>query len=166
MSATLKQRLFLSEQDAVVPFENNLVTLQLADGTRYEKLEPRRLFPVSRDNSYVTLLTDDGKEIAVIRHLQDLSESSRLVISRSLDDYYLVPFIEQLLSVTDKNGTLVWKVKTNRGIKKFEIRNRNHDIRVYPDGKVRVRDSDDNRYVIEDYRKLDTHSRHLLLADL
>ena len=29
-----------------------------------------------------------------------------------------------------------------------------------------VRDADDNRYVIEDYRKLDSHSRRLLMADL
>ena len=51
-------------------------------------------------------------------------------------------------------------------MKEFDIRNRNHDIRVYSDGRVRVRDSDDNRYIISDYRTLDKHSRHQLIADL
>ena len=166
MSIAIKQRRFLTAADTVTRFENNFVTLSLADGTVCKELEPRRLFPVSRADTYITLIDTDGKEIAVIRNLRDLNESSRQVVQESLDDYYLVPFISQLLSVSDKNGTLVWEVKTNRGIKRFEIRNRNHDIRVYSDGRVRVRDADDNRYVIEDYRKLDAHSRRLLTADL
>lgn len=166
MSFSLKQRRFLSQKDTVILFENNLVTLRMEDGTVFEKLEPRRLFPVSCADKFITLLNDVGKEIAVIRDMQELNDESRLVLQNSLDDYYLVPFILQLMSVNDKNGTLVWKVKTNRGFKKIEIRNRNHDIRVYPDGRVRVRDADDNRYVIEDYRKLDVHSRRLLMADL
>jgi hypothetical protein len=57
-------------------------------------------------------------------------------------------------------------VETDRGIKSFDIRNRNHDIKVYKNGMVRVRDSDDNRYTIDDYRALDKKSRALLVADL
>ena len=36
-------------------------------------------------------------------------------------------------------------------------------LNVYDDGRVRVRDSDDNRYVIDDYRKLDAHSRKQMI---
>ena len=57
-------------------------------------------------------------------------------------------------------------METDRGIKSFDIRNRNHDIRVYKDGKVRVRDADDNRYTIDDYRKLDPASRAKLMVDI
>ena len=70
------------------------------------------------------------------------------------------------LEVSEKFGNLRWTVETDRGIKSFEIRNRNHDIKVYGDGRVRVRDSDDNRYTISDYRELDSHSRKLMIADL
>ena len=50
--------------------------------------------------------------------------------------------------------------------KEFDIKNRNSDVKVGKDGRVRVRDSDDNRYTIDDYKALDKHSRRQLIADL
>ena len=159
-------RIFLTDKDTVAECENNLVTLTFADGTAHERLEPRRLFPVSRENEYITLLNEEGVEIAVIRRLSDLNEASRTAVKFGLDDYYLIPHITKIISKQEKYGTLRWTVETDRGIKSFDIRNRNHDIRVYKDGKVRVRDADDNRYTIDDYRKLDSASRARLLIDI
>lgn len=166
MSTEVKKRLFLEKNDSIVQCENNLVSLKTENGDSYDMLEPRRLFPVSRLDSYITLLDRDGKEKAVIRSYDELDEASAAVVKASINDYYLVPHITEILSVTEKSGILVWKVKTNRGIKQFDIRNRNHDIRVYKDGKIRVRDSDDNRYVIDDYKKLDANSRRFLASDI
>ena len=162
----VKERIYVTKDDQITLYENNLVTLTLADGTVYEKLEPRRLFPVSRASTYITLLDTEGVEIAVIRKLTDLNPEALERIEYSLSDYYLVPHITKILSVSEKYGTIHWTVETDRGVKSFDIRNRNHDIRVYSDGRVRVRDSDDNRYIITDYRKLDKHSRKQLIADL
>ena len=163
---TPKERIYVSKNDRIEYYENNLVTLVCASGERYEALEPRRLFPVSRAAEYITLLDADGKEIAIIRAMANLDADSNRVVSASLGDYYLVPEITKILSVTEKYGNLHWSVETDRGHKEFDIRNRNHDIKVYSDGRVRVRDSDDNRYTIADYRKLDGHSIRQLIADL
>lgn len=159
-------RIFLTDKDKIAECENNLVTLTLEDGTVHERLEPRRLFPVSRENEYITLLDEEGVEVAVIRKLSELSAESREAIKFGLDDYYLIPHITKIISKQEKYGTLRWTVETDRGIKSFDIRNRNHDIRVYKDGKVRVRDADDNRYTIDDYRKMDSASRARLLIDI
>ena len=160
------ERLYVGKDDKIVHFENNLVTLKTADGRVFERLEPRRLFPVSRADSYITLLDTEGVEVALIKALTDIDSESREVVETSLDDYYLVPHITRIISTGEKYGTLRWTVETDRGIKNFDIRNRNHDIKMFKDGKVRVRDSDDNRYVIDDYMKLDAHSRAKLIADL
>ena len=160
------ERIYVTGSDRITVYENNLVTLTLKDGTVYEKLEPRRLFPVSRADTYITLLNSEGVEIAIIRAMTDLDKESFDVVQYSLNDYYLVPHIIRILSVTEKYGTLHWSVETERGFKEFDIRNRNHDVKVYKDGRVRVRDSDDNRYVITDYRALDKHSKSQLIADL
>ena len=160
------ERLYVGKDDKIVHFENNLVTLKTADGRVFERLEPRRLFPVSRADIYITLLDTEGVEVALIRALTDIDSESREVVETSLDDYYLVPHITRIISTGEKYGTLRWTVETDRGIKNFDIRNRNHDIKMFKDGKVRVRDSDDNRYVIDDYMKLDAHSRARLIADL
>ena len=131
-----------------------------------EGLEPRRLFPASLRDRYITLLDSEGVEVCGIRALADMPEASRAVLQAALDDYYLVPHITRIISSVEKYGTLRWTVETERGIKSFDIRNRNHDIRVNRDGSVRVRDADDNRYIIEDYNTLDKQSRRALIADL
>ena len=164
--ADVKERLFVSKDDRITAYENNLVTLTLSDGTVMEPLEPRRLFPVNRADEYITLLNAENVEVAIIRAITDLDKDSREAIRYSLDDYYLVPNILRIISITEKYGTVHWCVETDRGIKEFDIRNRNSDIRVYDDGRVRVRDSDDNRYVINDYHKMDAHSKKLLIVDM
>lgn len=158
----MKTRVFLTERDVITRNENNLVDLRLDGGESYEGLEPRRLFPVRMADKFITLLSEEG-EVAVIRDLSELSPESRAVIRESLEDYYLVPTITRIISAADKYGTLRWTVETDRGIRSFDIRNQNHDIRISKDGKVRVRDADDNRYVIPDYKKLDPHSRAKLI---
>ena len=160
------KRFYVTDKDSIVIFENNLVDLTTADGVLYHALEPRRLFPVSRVDSFITLLNEEGVEVAVIKEMSDLNAESREVIEYSLNDYYLVPHILKIYSVTEKNGKIHWSIETERGYKEFDVRNRNHDVRVYSDGRVRVRDSDDNRYLITDYRKLDKHSRQQMIADL
>lgn len=164
--AKAPKRIYVTGDDKITVYENNLVTLTLKDGTEYTALEPRRLFPVSRLDTYVTLLDSEGVEIALIRSMSELNKESYDAIEYSLNDYYLVPHIIRIVAVTEKYGTLHWSVETERGFKEFDIRNRNHDVKVYKDGRVRVRDSDDNRYIITDYRKLDKHSRNQLIADL
>lgn len=159
-------RIYLTVNDKITPAENNLVDLTLSDGREFLGLEPRRLFPISRENEYITLLDESGAEIAIIKSKSDLDPESWENIKYGLDDYYLIPHITRIISKQDKYGTLRWTVETDRGIKSFDIRNRNHDIRVYKDGKVRVRDADDNRYTIDDYRKLDPASRARLLVDI
>ena len=158
-------RLDLSSTARVEAFENNLVRVTLAGGEVTEGLEPRRLFPISRLEEYITLLDCDGREFAVVRRLSDLDAESRAVIEESLENYYLVPKIKRIITKSDKYGVLRWTVETDRGIITFDIRNRNHDIQLLSSGLVRVRDANDNRYVIEDYTKLDKRSYSLLIAD-
>jgi len=162
----VKKRIFLNKDDSIENYENNLVTLKMADGKVYEALEPRKLFPVSRINAFITLLDSAGKEIAVIKEFSDLNSESAKVIKESLADYYLVPYITRIVSVVNKGGTMLWNVETNRGEKQIEIRDRNHGIKVYGDGCVRIRDVDDNRYVIKNYNELDKHSKAFLSADI
>ena len=158
----MKPRIYITASDNIEKGENNLVALRLSSGEVYESLEPRRLFPVNMSTRFITLLSEEG-EVAVIKDLRDLNAPSQRVIRESLDDYYLVPTITKIISSVDKYGTLRWTVETDRGIRSFDIRNTSHAIRVSKDGRVRIRDADDNRYIIEDYKRLDPHSRAKLI---
>lgn len=142
------------------------VDAEFYTGEKLYNLQPRRLFPVSGLTRYITLLDEDGVEKAVIRNIDDLMDESRDVIINCLQEYYLIPKIIRLLQSSEKYGILKWKVETDRGIKEFDIKNRHHDIKTFYDGRVLVRDSDDNRYEIPDYNKLDKKSLKLLIAEL
>ena len=158
-------RRFLTADDTISKYENNLVTLKLSSGEEFEALEPRRLFPTTRPTQYITLLNKEGNEVSVIRSISDIDSESARVINESLENYYLVPKIIKIYKISIKTGTIRWSVLTERGKVDFYIHNRN-DIKSFSDGTVRVRDSDDNRYVIESFAKLDFESRAKLLPHI
>ena len=161
-------RFYITDKDKITQSEANLVDLTLASGESFTSLEPKKLFPVSRTDTYITLLDSSRREIALIKSLDDLNEESRKVISESLDKYYLIPVIEKIVAISKikSDRKYRWSVITNIGPREFEIKNRSTDIVVYPDFSVRLRDSNDGRYIVPDYRKLDSHSLAKIMNDL
>ena len=65
----MRERIYVGSSERIEKYENNLVTLTTADGEVLEALEPRRLFPVSRADTYITLLDRDGAEVALIKDI-------------------------------------------------------------------------------------------------
>ncbi len=144
----------------------HLVTLTLTDGTVYENLEPRRLFPTTDTTHYVTLLDKDNHEVALIRDLAHLDEDSRAAIEACFSEFYRIPYITRVLEVRARFGSLTFTVETDRGGPiTFRINNRFNDIKLWGD-RVLMRDSNDNRYEIKRLSALDAHSRRLLFPYL
>lgn len=164
---TIMDRIYLSKENAkFVKKDTCRVDVLLSDGNTLSDLEPRRLFPVSDATKYITLLDTDNKEKAIIKDLADLALADRLIVEECLREYYLVPKIVKVLDRTEKFGILKWTVLTDRGEVTFAINNRHSDIKIFFDGRVIVRDTNDNRYEIENWTKLDHKSRVLLGYDL
>ena len=141
-----------------------LVRLIQTDGTVIENLEPRRLFPLSNPNHYIVLLDSNEREVAMIRDIASLDALSQMALLECFKEYYLIPKISQVLEVTDKIGILRFRVMTDRGEISFNIRNRHSDIKNLGSNRVIIRDADDNRYEIPDYKALDIKSRRLLFS--
>ena len=143
------------------------VRLIMRDGSVFENLEPRRLFPFSNTSMYITLLDKNEKEVGFIRNLDELDEQSVKVLEECFAEYYMIPRITALLESVDKFGSLNWVVETDRGRVAFQIRNRHSDIKqMGRSNRVIIRDANDNRYEIPDYTALDAHSKHLLFSYL
>lgn len=146
--------------------EFHLVNMKLFDGREYSNIEPRRLFPISGLTKYISLLDEKSNEIAIIRDIDTLMPESKKVIESSLNEYYLIPKIVSVIDRYEKYGILKWTVETDRGVHTFEIKNRGSDIKALFDGRILIRDSDDNRYEIPNLNELDKKSRKLLSMDL
>lgn len=138
------------------------VDLHLYDGRVFEHLEPRRLFPMTGATRYITLLDDEGCEVAVIRSLDTLPEDERKTIMSCLDEYYHIPKIERILGCTEKFGMVKFDVETDRGACTIELRHIIQQIKLTYGIRVLFHDNDDNRYEIPDIRRLDRKSRAFL----
>jgi len=158
-------RIYINSDEARITKKDVfLVDVEFYLGEKIENLEPRRLFPITGLKRYITLLDSEGVERAIIRNVDNLMPDSRKVITECLDQYYLIPKITRVIDTSEKFGIIKWKVETDRGVKEFEIRHRHHDIKTLYDGRILVRDSDDNRYEIPDYTKLDKMSLKKLIS--
>ena len=152
--------------DRIVRTDLYLVRLEKGDGEVIEDLEPKRLFPFSNPEEYVTLITENRKEVAVIRKLSELSEESRRAIDECFTEIYMIPYITKVHHIEAKFGMLNFEMETDRGPIRFRIRNPHSDIKKLDDGRMLFRDSNDNRYEIPDVAKLDKHSIHVLFPYL
>ena len=145
----------------------SFVKLTLKDGTVHENLEPRRLFPFTNPNMYITLLDKDERELGFVRDLKELDDASVKALEDCFAEYYLIPRITRILLCEEKFGSIKWEVETDRGSIAFRIRSRHSDIKkLYGTNRIIVRDTNDNRYEIPDYTKLDAHSLHMLFSYL
>ena len=144
-----------------------LVKLILKDGTVHENLEPKRLFPFNNPDMYITLLNSDEREVGFVRDLAELDADSVKALRECFAEYYMIPKVTKLVNAEEKFGSIQWWVETDRGAISFRIRSRHSDIKkLYGSNRVILRDSNDNRYEIEDYTKLDAHSVRLLFPYL
>lgn len=139
-----------------------LVDMELIDGRKFENLEPRRLFPLSGLEKYITLLDQEGVEQAIIRDLRTLPKEERETIEACLREYYLIPKVTAITNIVEKFGLLTLHVETDRGDARIAIRNQLHGIKLLHNTRVLFRDNNDNRYEIPDLRQLDKHSRQLI----
>ena len=125
------------------------------------------LFPFTNHTMYISLLDSNEKEFAFIRDLEEIDADSRRAIEECFEEYYMIPKISRIISCTEKYETLKWVVDTDRGEIAFDITNRIRSIKHLRGTKrVLIRDSNDNRYEISDYTKMDTHSSRILFTYL
>jgi hypothetical protein len=155
------KRILIGEHDRVIRTDTYLVRVETHDGRVLEDLEPRKLFPYTLPTRYITLLSSDENEQALINDLNDLDEASREAIELCFEDYYMIPEILEVIHIEDKSS-FIWVVRTERGKVDFHIRNRQSDIKDV-NGHLFIRDSNDNRYHA-DLSKLDEKSMRKIAA--
>ena len=136
-----------------------LVDMELYDGRKFENLEPRRLFPLSGLEKYITLLDEEGVEQAIIRDLRTLPAQERKIIEECLREYYLIPKVTRITDSREKYGVVTLEVETDRGNAVIEIRNLLYGMKLLYGSRVLLRDGSDNRYEIPDLTALDKQSR-------
>lgn len=158
------QRIYIEKDAKITCREGDFrLDVQLDNGSCFENVEARCLFPTEQPNQYITLLDEEGQEVAIVRDLDALSSESALAVRQALKERYLIPRITKIIHFEGKPGGFYITAQTDRGVCRFKIHNRQHHVKPLSDYRVLIRDSNDNRYEITDYRTLDRKSLNSLL---
>jgi hypothetical protein len=120
-----------------------------------------RCFPWSLPECYVSICTNDGKEVALLNSLDALDPESRKVVEGELRDKIFNPKIRRIISHNSEFGVISIEAETDRGEVTFQIRTRD-DIRYLSPTRALFRDADGNIYELPDVRELDAASRKWL----
>lgn len=150
----------LTENDKI------FVDAEFYSGEKFYELELHRMFPITGLTKYIALMDSEGNEIAVIRDTNDLMPESREVVENCLREYYMIPRITKFIKMSERFKIWMWTAETDKGICTFEIRNHLTAIKPLYDGRVLIKDANDNRYEIPDVNVLDKHSKKLILPKL
>ncbi len=142
------------------------VDAEFYTGEKFTELELHRMFPITGLNKYISLLDSQGNEIAVIRNIDDLMPESKAVVESCLKEYYMMPRITKFIRMSEKFKIWMWTAETDKGVCTFEIRNHLTAIKPLYDGRVLIKDANDNRYEIPDVNKLDKKSIKMIMPKL
>jgi hypothetical protein len=137
--------------------EGGILTLVFTD-KEYDRVSVNRAFPFSLGDFYLSVRDSEGKEIGIIRNLEEFPESARELIKEELEWVYYSPKITRILSVKEEFGYSYWDVETDRGIKRFTVRGTSENVISVTETRLLIIDIDGNRFDISDIRDLDPKS--------
>lgn len=119
-------------------------------------------FPLSRPDHFVSIQTEEGKEVGVLRAISELDPTSRELVEQDLRRRYFTPKISQIRKLTQEGGMWTFEVSTNRGDSVFYVRNWRDSSSEISAGRFLIQSVDGKRYEVPDYNALDLKSQTYL----
>lgn len=132
-----------------------------ADGELHEGVVPVRAFPIQAPESGISLMGDEGHELAWIDRLTDLPDAIQKLIEEELASREFMPVIRSIRHVSSFATPSTWQVETDRGDTSFILKGED-DIRRIGAATLLIADSHSIHFLLRDIHALDRHSRKLL----
>lgn len=155
-TANNQQTAFSLHRDAF-----NKLVLTTTDGTVYQDVKPVRAFPIQSPNEGISLVVENGKEIAWVDQLTKLAEPLKTLIMDELEGREFMPEIISIEKVSSYSTPCTWSVKTDRGDTAFVLKGE-EDIRRIGKTSLLIADNHGIHFLIRDMFEIDKHSRKIL----
>ena len=142
--------------------EKRWINLTRQDGKTFKRVSFILLFPFTDLENYISVAVRKGmeyQEIGIIEHLKDLPFKFQHIIKDDLIIRYFVPEIKDIKKITTKNWFHEFDVITDRGHKKFFLRNVRENLRFKADSSIVITDMEKCRYKITQYDLLSPLAR-------
>ena len=139
----------------------NHLVLVAADGTVHENVSPVRSFPIQAPDEGISMVLQDGQEVAWIDKLADVPDAIRNLVAEELAGREFMPQITCIDNVSSYATPCTWLVKTDRGDTAFVLKGE-EDIRRIGQASLLIADNHGIHFLIRDMYSLDKHSRKIL----
>jgi len=138
------------------------LVLKMADGRRFEGVEPVRAFPISGPDGLVSICDAEGHEILCIEALASLPSDLRAILETELARSEFVPIVTRIEKVNADAVPSVWHVDTDRGASTFLLEDTDNDVRRLSSNRLMLVDTHGIRYLIPNIQSLDASSRKII----
>ena len=132
-----------------------------ANGVLHQGVSPVRAFPIQAPEEGLSLVNTDGKEVAWLDRISDLSPELADIVREELAGREFMPEIARIIDVGSYACPSTWTVATDRGETSFVLRGE-EDIRRIGSVSLLVSDSHGIHFLIRDQFALDKHSKKIL----
>ena len=116
-------------------------------------------FPFSHSREHVVLRDGGGAELGIIERLDDVLQPARALIESQLRRRYFLPRVQSILATSERFGSSVWDVETDRGPRQVTMKLMNESVTEVEPGRYIITDVENNRFEIHDLSLLDELSR-------
>ncbi len=130
-------------------------------GGERRRVTPRRCFPLTDPEHFISLIDEQGRERACIDDRSLLEEASRRALEQALEANEFLPHVVRIIKVKVAATRSAWQVETDRGRRDFVIEQEDH-IRRLEDGRHLITDAHGMRYLVPSSERLDAVSRKWL----
>lgn len=131
------------------------------DGTVYEGVYPARAFPITAPEQGLSLLNQDGQELAWLASMTELPVAIQQLIIEELAQREFMPVIYRIQHVASFVMPSTWEIDTDRGHTQLILKAEDQIWRLTPT-RLLIIDSHGVNYLIPYLDQLDKHSRKLL----
>ena len=137
------------------------LVLTAKNGEIHQGVTPVRAFPIAAPDEGLSLVNDEGHEVAWIENLADLPPAIAELIEADLASREFVPEIERIVDVSSFACPSTWQLLTNRGEAELILKGE-EDIRRLSQTRLLIADANGIQFLVRDLSILDRHSRKLL----
>ncbi len=108
-----------------------------------------RLRPLQAPDGAFSVIAENRHELALVERLEDLEPASREVARTALDEDEFIPRIVRVRDTAIRSGTRTWEVDTDRGPRRFLMKDPHLNLLWLTPDQLLLRDTDGNRYAID-----------------